>query len=189
MASASLWGCELKWWFSGIKQLWRKSASLWGCELKFWLGSQQAFLGLVSLFMRLWVEMRKVKEILEKGRGQPLYEAVSWNTFRYYRAKWFYFVSLFMRLWVEIACSNFIIVLLLSASLWGCELKYRYNTRQSESRRQPLYEAVSWNNTDVVPVHSLVVSLFMRLWVEILKTDLTISGILSASLWGCELKW
>ena len=55
--SASLWGCELKY----IEALTRKSkagsASLWGCELKWVLLTAMTRLIMVSLLVRLWVEI------------------------------------------------------------------------------------------------------------------------------------
>ena len=97
-----------------------------------------------------------------------------------------------------------------SASSWGCELKWVFRRSGCEHRRQPLREAVSWNvpngvGTDQGPVSLFVrlwveiiifqtlaifsfVSLFVRLWVEISKLRSIRQSALSASSWGCELK-
>ena len=101
--SASSWGCELKceylrapggaWW----------SASSWGCELKYkmlkyprrfpsrqplreavsWNTSVhlRATTSIVSLFVRLWVEILQIRRYRSPDRRQPLREAVSWNAF------------------------------------------------------------------------------------------------------------
>ena len=56
--------------------------------------------------------------------------------------------------------------------------------------RQPLREAVSWNIVTKTKLNKKVVSLFVRLWVEILNilTELGLA-VPSASSWGCELKY
>ena len=169
-----------------------KSASSWGCELKFPLSTSIAGLGVVSLFVRLWVEISKCFiELLNLV------------------------VSLFVRLWVEIWDSIPSSCYLTSASSWGCELKYwfllsrvrvlnvslfvrlwveittlmRFLKRDIVSlfvrlwveilkvlsmwimrRRQPLREAVSWNRIwTKVQLHLGRVSLFVRLWVEMTR--------------------
>ena len=100
--SASLWGCELKYiqcWMCCMVGM--TSASLWGCELKFWNRGYTISEKFVSLLVRLWVEMYL------KWRNDDEEK-----------------VSLLVRLWVEISCSPNLSVSNLSASLWGCELKY-----------------------------------------------------------------
>ena len=54
-----------------------------------------------------------------------------------------------------------------SASSWGCELKYLQTLSVSALSRQPLREAVSWNNGVQQAINADTVS---------------------ASSWGCELK-
>ena len=54
--------------------------------------------------------------------------------------------------------------------------------------RQPLREAVSWNNVVISPIMRCNVSLFVRLWVEIPLNRKMASVASSASSWGCELK-
>ena len=124
------------------RTLW--SASLWGCELKyricclFW---RHVF---VSLLVRLWVEMTIA---LASDSVIP--------------------VSLLVRLWVEISVSILTLSSTWSASLWGCELKYRKG----------------------ICKHLLHVSLLVRLWVEIFLSTCAEIVLPSASLWGCELKY
>ena len=144
-----------------------KSASLWGCELKYYFKRTGRALGMVSLLVRLWVEIltayhsekllnvsllvrlwvEMVEKIMKEYRkkSQPPCEAVSWNE----QPKTASQISE------------------LSASLWGCKLKYKKNVRDCSDACQPPCEAVSWNNKENVK-------------------DLDI--FLSASLWGCELK-
>ena len=101
---------------------------------------------MVSLLVRLWVEICPNTTRHEKVRGQPPCEAVSWNGF-----------------WeVAVSCVK------LSASLWGCELKY---------------------SCIYISGDSLYVSLLVRLWVEISLSLIVFLWPLSASLWGCELKY
>ena len=76
-----------------------------------------------------------------------------------------------------------------SASSWGCELKFSISSRSSSSVRQPLREAVSWNDYKYRQGEVLSVSLFVRLWVEILSSLQINGSIPSASSWGCELKF
>ena len=143
--SASLWGCELKcstlpW--SCLRM--DPSASLWGCELKSCYYLIEAAKEMVSLLVRLWVEILLHFFQDLPGHCQPPCEAVSWNlsfSFVMYLAA----VSLLVRLWVEISISY--------SSLLLC-----------------------------------AVSLLVRLWVEIPLSIRKTSVSSSASLWGCELK-
>ena len=58
----------------------------------------------------------------------------------------------------------------LSASSWGCELKYYNKLEGGVPIGQPLREAVSWNDTQgSLSDRPCSVSLFVRLWVEITK--------------------
>ena len=189
-SSASSWGCELKWLISIGNTSLRRSASSWGCELKYeadaggsfgtgrqplreavsWnnLLNYTAFHFVVSLFVRLWVEIVLMVRLKTAKNRQPLREAVSWNTISWIRAC-FLVVSLFVRLWVEMLSELATII---------------------ASDRQPLREAVSWNECAAAfwdgtePSASswgcelkydgilesykrILVSLFVRLWVEI----------------------
>ena len=124
----------------------------------------------VSLFVRLWVEINPFYEKESRESRQPLREAVSWNG------------------WNAFTTSMGIA----SASSWGCELKCRSYRGVKRPRRQPLREAVSWNVYLIIIVHCSdssasswgcelkyyenytgsiagAVSLFVRLWVEILR--------------------
>ena len=120
----------------------------------------------VSLLVRLWVEIRYVR-----NGGQKV------------------MVSLLVRLWVEMSAHTLMTDRWLSASLWGCELKY-YSTGTPKAKNEsaslwdcelkgrlrwwkrvrwwshPIWEDESWNVTTV----------------SMKKQEL------SASLWGCELK-
>ena len=97
--SASLWGCELKYWFQFRLYITYTSASLWGCELKCTPD--------VSILVSI---------------SQPPCEAVSWNTTMSDKVNEFA-VSLLVRLWVEIKVIGRKDISMASASLWGCELK------------------------------------------------------------------
>ena len=77
-------------------------------------------------------------------------------------------VSLFVRLWVEISAITASAPWTVSASSWGCELKYLYTLDTLFLWRQPLREAVSWN--------------IYRNWCCIYRYK-------SASSWGCKLKY
>ena len=123
--SASSWGCELKKWCIRYRVLNAKSASSWGCELKFLKNFEGIICIVVSLFVRLWVEM----------------------------------------LWYPAAAYSES-----SASSWGCELKYINIVQSDHTSGQPLREAVSWNNGTQINQSPTIVSLFVRLWVEMLQT-------------------
>ena len=99
----------------------------------------------------------------------------------------------------------------MSASLWGCELKWIFPATFRRGSSQPPCEAVSWNVEDsvidisggcqppceavswnfavAVESVSMIVSLLVRLWVEIFFLYSSQFAHGSASLWGCELKW
>ena len=165
------------------------SASSWGCELKYECVVHVRRDYVVSLFVRLWVEMCHGFWLLSGSYRQPLREAVSWNinllrSVLYGRAVSLFVrlwvemspvlapmcaltVSLFVRLWVEIAREEAMQKLndsqpLREAVSWNAD-----NARNGfELVSQPLREAVSWNNsTYPIPI-IVVVSLFVRLWVE-----------------------
>ena len=77
--SASLWGCELKYWKVKIVLRRIQSASLWGCELK-WYDRKPNFID--NLSASLWgceLKLRIVFYTLHMLSGQPPCEAVSWN--------------------------------------------------------------------------------------------------------------
>ena len=77
----------------------------------------------------------------------------------------------------------------LSASSWGCELKYDAAAKANKlSPCQPLREAVSWNTKPRFMLIWSFVSLFVRLWVEICSSSSICMKFSSASSWGCELK-
>ena len=124
LMSASSWGCELKWRLHKILcgflcvslfvRLWVEisagtsstSAGSVSLFVRLWVEIQIHVQGCritkVSLFVRLWVEM--ITGILQQKEiwGQPLREAVSWNSCSAGPGTW----------WKP------------SASSWGCELKY-----------------------------------------------------------------
>ena len=101
-----------------------KSASSWGCELKYKNIVLPMLTWIVSLFVRLWVEITVEKFSMSDIRCQPLREAVSWNKIKRSNKNEMY-VSLFVRLWVEMGFEEIIITdFATSASSWGCELKY-----------------------------------------------------------------
>ena len=123
--SASSWGCELKRETVYSCHCPSASASSWGCELKFLKNFEGIICIVVSLFVRLWVEM----------------------------------------LWYPAAAYSES-----SASSWGCELKYINIVQSDHTSGQPLREAVSWNNGTQINQSPTIVSLFVRLWVEMLQT-------------------
>ena len=114
----------------------------------------------VSLLVRLWVEIAGNGSTGSSRRCQPPCEAVSWNV-----------MSVFVRL-----CA------FTSASLWGCELKYPESKKAVFAGCQPPCEAVSWNVHHVL-VHGLsdAVSLLVRLWVE-MPSILPFGDAMSVSL-------
>ena len=146
------------------------SASSWGCELKY----------------------PRVNGNRRTAEGQPLREAVSWN-FLNYADNLLPPVSLFVRLWVEISAGQSclwsrqyrqplreavswndaglisLIGAMPSASSWGCELKYIQAKRlfQNVASASSWGCELKWNHTHT-PYISNSVSLFVRLWVEML---------------------
>ena len=171
--SASLWGCELKYKVYIKAEGEPKSASLWGCELKFVRVGVVEWRNVVSLLVRLWVEMRKTNQQWGNHVSASL-----WGC----ELKYISGDSLY---------SGFV-----SASLWGCELKCMTLDRKSTRKEvsllvrlwveirwagipetsdvcQPPCEAVSWNsNSENLSCNMFIVSLLVRLWVEMSYTIL-----------------
>ena len=77
----------------------------------------------------------------------------------------------------------------LSASSWGCELKYINAERYRRHREVSLFVRL-WVEILVIAYMCLclAVSLFVRLWVEIKSALRKQNPTKSASSWGCELK-
>ena len=143
----------------------------------------------VSLLVRLWVEIWKILQQYYRKEGQPPCEAVSWNGITR-NSILSVAVSLLVRLWVEIHLKVLYMVIQLSASLWGCELKYILGCVAGYVIiGQPPCEAVSWNvhhgrtqNKHVCQPPCEAVSWNIKNITHLLPWPL------SASLWGCELK-
>ena len=144
----------------------RPSASLWGCELKCINLSVESTVQVVSLLVRLWVEI-----IRSPCQFVPLFVSLLvrlWVEISIsYSSLLLCAVSLLVRLWVEIPLSIRKTSVSSSASLWGCELKYTRSCPDRFLIGQPPCEAVSWNS----------------LW-----SGYCYCADRSASLWGCELK-
>ena len=99
---------------------------------------------------------------------QPLREAVSWNAT--YPDKYIKYI--------------------MSASSWGCELKYYIERGIINGYSQPLREAVSWNMSNMKDIFEEVSSASswgceLKCYGVFVNQDLR----KSASLWGCELKY
>ena len=187
--SASLWGCELKflsltvipinssqppceavsWNEKALDRMecGKESASLWGCELKWPGDSIHAGTLCVSLLVRLWVEIIVSFSPDTPLLCQPPCEAVSWNLWCYRcsvgaiqsASLWGCELK-----WWKVAECNYIDK---SASLWGCELKLVDSLTFLHHFRQPPCEAVSWNIFLKMLYGITLVSLLVRLWVEI----------------------
>ena len=165
-----------------------QSASSWGCELKYQLPAA-SFLPEYGQPLREAVSWNVLEDEYEINgstsasswgcelklqncagatpeKGQPLREAVSWNLCSSVRGT----------------------AGILSASSWGCELKYLACDLCYFHSCQPLREAVSWNVRESNWWRYTYVSLFVRLWVEMLNSCKNQSWLRSASSWGCELK-
>ena len=123
----------------------------------------------VSLFVRLWVEISCRSGSNPFCSRQPLREAVSWNFPIIEKHKLPCIVSLFVRLWVEI------LSFFHSLSCSSC---------------QPLREAVSWNNATIGVIDAATAS--ASSWGCELKYCYSAFRswlVVSASSWGCELKY
>ena len=99
------------------------SASSWGCELKYGKKDKMDGLRLVSLLVRLWVEISQFRKnlmtvnvsLLVRLWVEILRKSYTWQRL---------YVSLLVRLWVEML--EHLVYRwggLQSASSWGCELK------------------------------------------------------------------
>ena len=98
---------------------------------------------------------------------QPLREAVSWNILSH--IVFFYFKGQPLR----------------EAVSWNSNRQVWY----VKPFCQPLREAVSWNIFSEIRSWIALVSLFVRLWVEISNIVFSSPCVKSASSWGCELKY
>ena len=146
-------------------------------------------LSVVSLFVRLWVEISVHCHPLQENCRQPLREAVSWNNFFWCRntvrrksaSSW----------GCELKYQVFRPLLFLtgSASSWGCELKsFRANSFPSVGQSASSWGCeLKWHGC-YFGFLVVVVSLFVRLWVEMCSSCNNSGLSKSASSWGCELK-
>ena len=143
----------------------------------------------VSLFVRLWVEIRFSKRWNRRYDSQPLREAVSWNAWKI-NANSPGSVSLFVRLWVEM--QKIVMLLILPKVSLFVRLWVEMSTvkdRRTGASCQPLREAVSWNIScqmrlypeDCQPLREAVS------WNNNMDPAMQ-KNIVSASSWGCELK-
>ena len=139
------------------------------CEAVSWnsavIGGFTGFL--VSLLVRLWVEMstniwldllNPVSLLVRLWVEIMLYMSIALPSL----------VSLLVRLWVEMLMGLHDLLLNLSASLWGCELKWQQRMGWKACTCQPPCEAVSWNAYATCPIMENSVSLLVRLWVEMM---------------------
>ena len=144
----------------------------------------------VSLLVRLWVEMSWAFSWGSVLSRQPPCEAVSWNTLNR-RRRSLQVVSLLVRLWVEIlrtseSLHQYIVSLLVRLWVEMESLFDNYNLDNVSLLVRLWVEimSISW---DPEPKN---VSLLVRLWVEMFSMGIVLLlRLLSASLWGCELKW
>ena len=144
--SASSWGCELKYYYFVQKFSQNRSASSWGCELKYIINNAQIAAYIVSLFVRLWVEIRpsfSVQQVQEVSLFVRLWVEIPFD----FPDNAELIVSLFVRLWVEIRLQWTKLQygeVSLFVRLWVEIYKEENHGKKKES--QPLREAVSWNN-------------------------------------------
>ena len=122
----------------------------------------------VSLFVRLWVEMRIIIVMEKWSRSQPLREAVSWN--EHFRRD------------IRILCRQ----PLREAVSWN-KLRPRVLARVSAVSLFVRLWVEIYSNIICKNMES--VSLFVRLWVEICTMISLPVVSRSASSWGCELKF
>ena len=120
----------------------------------------------VSLLVRLWVEIYGWYPDPRTEKGQPPCEAVSWNE-KQSRKK--------PERLRQPPCE---------AVSWNRNIIDYINTTVG----QPPCEAVSWNMLKTWLLVLCLVSLLVRLWVEIPSNWNALYRSKSASLWGCELK-
>ena len=167
MWSASSWGCELKCFGISCFCASAMSASSWGCELKCLYWQIKFTQIIVSLFVRLWVEIMTGEDKSNDNKSasswgcelkfliiiasilkcsQPLREAVSWNTLM--KKKWKRKKSQPLReavSWNGIKNLEGKAILgqpLREAVSWN---NFKQSNAQSWLEGQPLREAVSWN--------------------------------------------
>ena len=160
--------CEAVNWnvFPPKEKGWSLSASLWGCELKFLCGCIVLFQfcqppceavnwnksihlrmskNIVSLLVRLWIEMKWLMISAGSGNSQPPCEAVNWNAI---------LLQVFLILSRQPPCE---------AVNWN----FIPDCNSWKSCGQPPCEAVNWNSTVCTYRPTFSVSLLVRLWIEI----------------------
>ena len=141
-SSSSLWGCELKncrwaFWFA------RKSHP--PCEDVSWKNKEHPAAVYCDSHPPCEDVSWKVDDVDEelKAVGHPPCEDVSWKE-----------------------DNSELEVLMMSSSLWGCELKNLHCTLQSSVRRHPPCEDVSWKDNKINLYAWDDVILLVRMWVE-----------------------
>ena len=166
------------------------SASLWGCELKCQIIHTRTQIIKVSLLVRLWVEIptpRTYHVTCSSSASLWGCELKCLIPFCYKPVK---IVSLLVRLWVEMV--RFPVWQAAPTCQPPCEA-VSWNTSKhspvSLKQGQPPCEAVSWNGLMSFDDFVSIVSLLVRLLVEMLERLRQFKSDKSASLWGCELKY
>ena len=168
MPSASLWGCELKYWNS-VDTMTKGCVSL---LVRLWIEiyMQLSFLQIsaVSLLVRLWIEMTESPKFFYQCLSSASLWGCELKSKSDFFFKFFYTVSLLVRLWIEIYMHHAIPIIAIVSLLVRL-----------------------WIEIIMVPSSCIVreVSLLVRLWIEIQLTVPVLFLPESASLWGCELKF
>ena len=75
-----------------------------------------------------------------------------------------------------------------SPSTWGCGLKQLANKPLDDDKCHPLREGVDWNISISAAFICRYVTLYVRVWIETLRSFLKFTRFLSPSTWGCGLK-
>ena len=164
--STSLWGRELKYSCFFQLQIRIRSTSLWGRELKYLRPNGLPWIHLVDLLVRSWIEIYN-RQIFRRNPWVDLLVR-SWIEIKpaprilcrdrvdLLVRSWIEIipdwiperadpVDLLVRSWIEMTLHIAQVAELWSTSLWGRELKYIRNGRNSASSRRPPCEVVNWN--------------------------------------------
>ena len=121
----------------------------------------------VSLFVRLWVEIHRSCRNSNPGSCQPLREAVSWNMTGDYMVAVQEGQPLREAVSWNSLCQRNLTEKVGSASSWGCELKFIHAVYDVPGKAVSLFVRLWVEIVRILSTSELMaVSLFVRLWVE-----------------------
>ena len=208
--SASLWGCELKYQQYGRNTKMHLVSLLVRLWIEIFTYNSSIRYIFVSLLVRLWIEIQDSFAASDGGKGQPPCEAVNWNNSADEKGNEYYRQPPCEAVNWNVGKVSATFTAVCQPPCEAVNWNSHSSTYTNHDSRQPPCEAVNWNFFQArfvdpawcqppceavnwnryrtsVDLNDLV-SLLVRLWIEMIDSVRYGSESLSASLWGCELK-